>query len=399
MAGRTINHIKHLKPDGKNARRHNPRNIGLIGDALREVGAARSIVIDEAGNILAGNGTIEAAAEAGITKVQVVDADGETIVAVRRRGLSKKQKQRLALYDNRASDLAGWEADILREFETEHLLDGLFYDEEFEALCDQPADLADSHDGDDIDGLPDDAIGGQVSVLGLKNDARFPSSNQWGIPDLLPELLAECPQPIRVWASDKSEPSDYYLAVYQNISQAGLNRENAILSFYTHDAKFEMIWYAPGQIVEKLLAQHWRAIVAPNFSLWAHQPRLIQMWQVFRSRWIGRYLQGAGISVIPDIDWIDDASFEFNLLGIPSNPPCVAIQCQTALANKQEEAQRADGIARIAASLEPKQLLIYGANDEWQSRIAEIVHGQSEIIHVEQLSRRLRRVYKVEKTK
>jgi hypothetical protein len=36
----------------------------MIADSLRQVGAARSIVIDERGLILAGNATVEAAAAA-----------------------------------------------------------------------------------------------------------------------------------------------------------------------------------------------------------------------------------------------------------------------------------------------------------------------------------------------
>lgn len=101
-------HLKDLKPDARNARLHTPRNVGMIVDSLHDVGAARSIVIDETGTILAGNATADAAAEAGITKLKVVDADGETIVAVRRTGLTEKQKRRLALYDNRTAELAGW---------------------------------------------------------------------------------------------------------------------------------------------------------------------------------------------------------------------------------------------------------------------------------------------------
>lgn len=41
-----IDHLKDLTPDKRNARKHNPRNIGMIVDSLHEVGAARSIVID-----------------------------------------------------------------------------------------------------------------------------------------------------------------------------------------------------------------------------------------------------------------------------------------------------------------------------------------------------------------
>lgn len=97
---RTPKHIKDLIADPQNRRKHNPRNIGMVVDALQKVGAARSIVLDEDNVILAGNGVIEAAAEAGITKVQVVDTDGSTIVAVRRSGLTDKQKRDLAIFDN-----------------------------------------------------------------------------------------------------------------------------------------------------------------------------------------------------------------------------------------------------------------------------------------------------------
>lgn len=130
-----IQSIADLKPDPKNARTHGPRNVGMIVDSLHEVGAARSIVIDEAGNILAGNGTIEAAAEAGIERVQVVDADGETIVAVRRSGLTPAQKKRLALLDNRTAELAEWDAAVLAGLAQEGVeIDGLWNENEFAML-------------------------------------------------------------------------------------------------------------------------------------------------------------------------------------------------------------------------------------------------------------------------
>lgn len=125
-----IEHIKDLLPDPHNARRHNPANIGMIGDALQEVGAARSIVIDEDGVILAGNGVIEAAAERGIHKVQVIDTDGETIIAVRRSGLTARQKKRLALFDNRTGEMSDFnqaEIDLLLADDAE-ILKGLLMD-------------------------------------------------------------------------------------------------------------------------------------------------------------------------------------------------------------------------------------------------------------------------------
>ncbi len=133
-----VKHLKDLQADRKNRRSHTPRNVGMIVDALHKVGAGRSIVIDESNVVLAGNATIEAAAEAGITKVQVVDADGETLIAVRRSGLSDQQKRELALYDNRAAELATWNTEQLREdLANGEDLSALFHQEEIDALLER----------------------------------------------------------------------------------------------------------------------------------------------------------------------------------------------------------------------------------------------------------------------
>lgn len=90
-------HVQALRPDPQNARRRTARNLDVIVGALQELGPARSIVIDESDTIIAGHGTVEAAKRAGVTKLQVVEADGETLIAVRRRNLTPDQKRRLAL--------------------------------------------------------------------------------------------------------------------------------------------------------------------------------------------------------------------------------------------------------------------------------------------------------------
>jgi ParB-like chromosome segregation protein Spo0J len=112
--------IADLVPDPANCRKHNPRNIGSIVNSLHNVGAARSIVIDEDNVILAGNGLVEAAGEAGIEKVMVVEADGNTVVAVRRTGLTPKQKAELGIADNRTAELADWDAEQLLKTISEH---------------------------------------------------------------------------------------------------------------------------------------------------------------------------------------------------------------------------------------------------------------------------------------
>jgi len=111
-----ISSLAQLKSDPQNRRKHPARNVAMLKEALETVGAGRSIVIDETGEILAGNGVVAAASALGRDKVQVVDVEGDTLVAVRRSGLSPEQKRALAIYDNRTAELAAWDwAQLARD--------------------------------------------------------------------------------------------------------------------------------------------------------------------------------------------------------------------------------------------------------------------------------------------
>lgn len=142
-----------LVPDARNARKHNPRNLDMVERSLQEVGAARSIVIDENNRILAGNGTVEAAGNAGFANVRVIEASGAEIIAVRRTGLTEEQKTKLALYDNRTAELAEWEASVLAELNEEVDLSAMWSEGEMEALL-----AAANTDGSEMPEEADDII-------------------------------------------------------------------------------------------------------------------------------------------------------------------------------------------------------------------------------------------------
>ncbi len=128
-------HIADLTQDPRNARKHNERNLDMIERSLQEVGAARSIFIDEDNNILAGNGTVQAAEKAGITNVRIVEANGDEIIAVKRTNLTAEQKRKLSLFDNRSSDLAEWDVEALQELADGGLdLSNFFNNDEIEEL-------------------------------------------------------------------------------------------------------------------------------------------------------------------------------------------------------------------------------------------------------------------------
>lgn len=126
--------IRDLKPDNKNARKRTDRSASLIQESLQRYGAARSIVIDEDGRILAGNGTVEGAKAAGISKVRIIETEGDEIVAVRRTGLTEEQKIGLALADNRTSDLSEWDALMLQQLSEEQDLAPWFDPDDLAAL-------------------------------------------------------------------------------------------------------------------------------------------------------------------------------------------------------------------------------------------------------------------------
>lgn len=158
--------INNLKSDHKNARKRTDRSAALIAESLKRYGAARSIVIDEEGRILAGNGTVEGAKKAGINKVRIIETEGDELIAVRRSGLTEDEKVGLALADNRSSDLSEWDNEMLRQLSEEHDLAPWFEDDELLAEVLEPEQG--KTDPDDVPEPPADPITkpGDLWILG-----------------------------------------------------------------------------------------------------------------------------------------------------------------------------------------------------------------------------------------
>lgn len=105
-----------IKLDKRNYRRHNDQNKKVIRKSLEELGAGRSIVIDNEGEIIAGNGVYEQAKSLGL-KVREIETDGSELVVVKRTDLATgdEKRKKLALADNAASDTSEWDEELLRE--------------------------------------------------------------------------------------------------------------------------------------------------------------------------------------------------------------------------------------------------------------------------------------------
>lgn len=124
--------IADLKPDSRNARKHNPRNVGMIEASLQRDGFGRSILLASDGTIIAGNATIDAAAAAGIEDVLIVESDGRKVIAVKRTDIAPDSPEfhNLAIADNRSAELAEWNADVLTVLQDDIDLDAFFAEDE-----------------------------------------------------------------------------------------------------------------------------------------------------------------------------------------------------------------------------------------------------------------------------
>jgi DNA modification methylase len=135
---RTLTTVRDLTLDTRCANRGTDRGRALLRKSVQELGAARSIVVDAAGQVIAGNKVLEAARDLDLP-IAVVTTDGDRLVVVQRRDLhleTDANARRLAVADNRIGELnLDWDPSILAQLQADGIpLDDLFSVDELERL-------------------------------------------------------------------------------------------------------------------------------------------------------------------------------------------------------------------------------------------------------------------------
>jgi hypothetical protein len=140
MAEIALEPIEDLKPDRNNPNKHTPRGKKMLKTSLKKFGAGRSILLDADNRVISGNATLEQAKSLGYKRVMVVDSDGDTLVAVRRKDLKlegeDKKARELALFENRTQEVdLAWDKEVLATTDVE--LNDLFEPIELDNLLNE----------------------------------------------------------------------------------------------------------------------------------------------------------------------------------------------------------------------------------------------------------------------
>lgn len=168
------------RKDPYNIIEHDKKNLEAISDSIQEVGFGRSIVVDEDGVIIAGNGTYEVAQKQNATVMEVEVDDPNTLVVLKRKGLTERQKRRMALWDNRASDLHKYNKQAVARLTTDHpeqqLLAGVFSEREQEKMLRAHADAQMLAPGGTDDETPETSSVGVRAESGVRMISLFASA-------------------------------------------------------------------------------------------------------------------------------------------------------------------------------------------------------------------------------
>ncbi len=360
---------------------NNPRigNIDLIAESLSASGQFKPIVVNErSGMILAGNHTYLAARKLGWTDIYAsfVDVDDETA-------------KRIVLADNKTSDAGEYDDSVLAELlaslptiegtgytdvEVEELLKDIDVDQVIrdvngavageETITDQwqqSQTFEGTPMGEEPDlrqqetpvmpedkqaELPQRTIEGQGEQVGATYFApprhfEFEGNNEWGIPELLPEKLMtfdEIPENLDSWAGsatrDNPDPEQWWFYNWGIDSTSGMKDiSKVIVAFYAWDDYFENWWAYPDRYAGKLVNSGVKYLVTPDYSMEYNMAPCEWLWQLYRSRFLGRYMQECGIKVVPNVSWVGGIKNTFLedqvLTTLDKGLPLICIQMQT----------------------------------------------------------------------
>jgi HPt (histidine-containing phosphotransfer) domain-containing protein len=229
-------------------------------------------------------------------------------------------------------------------------------------------------------------VSGQITRTEMVEDVIFPSSNAFGIPDLRGDCL--CPDaPTSIW--DRSPESVLPDAFYcysagpSTIPKSQL-RHGGHLGFFCEDFRFETVWNDTPKFITWLKAQDFAGVLVPDFSTWSDWPLAVRIHQLYKSRWVARYWQEAGIPIIPIVQAIGHTDFDdgvkphdtlsANLCihSLPEKCPVVATEARNSQGEEDYWPNWVNLHKLVLSIVQPKTLVVYGGQENAKFFLARL---------------------------
>ena len=373
----------------------NPRrgNVEKVAESLKANGQFKPIVVNRGtltgrpDEVLAGNHTTKAARSLGWKTIDVMWVD-----------LSEEHARRIVLADNGSTDDATYDNSVLAELieaqknELNSLVGTTYSDDSLGKLMVE-IDLDRKNEIDSIADMDSDLDG----VEDLSKYIFFTSDKNFDIPELDLEMIPEeLPEKLDIWAgheidSERAEDEDQWWLAQWHSGNRGIPFERSILSLYTEDFHFEGLYYDPSMNTKKILNTGITTCIMPNYSVNQDWPIATWIWAAYRSAYVARYWQEAGLMVIPDIQYggSDDA-LDVTLECIPEGCPVVATQVQ----NIRGDMDQVRTTARLLKAAEDrigfKQIMVYGHTDA--DRVVQYAGLNAEVMRVQNRTTRRRAI-------
>lgn len=153
------------------------------------------------------------------------------------------------------------------------------------------------------------------------------------------------------------------------------NDHDQWVHFYEYDYLFERVWRNPRRYLPIL--KRYNGVILPDFSIYRDMPLVMQLWNIYRSRALGSWLQENGIKVIVNVRWGDWRTYRPCCDGLASGCS-IAIGTNGAIENKDDRYWFTKGLESVVRRLRPGHIIVYGSTpadifDKYRAAGVEII--------------------------
>lgn len=331
-----IVNVKELKEYRKNAKKHPKEQIEQIKKSIEEFGMIDPIGVWK-NEIVEGHGRFKACKELGIVNVPIIRLDH----------LTDEQRRAYNLVHNKLTMNSDFDIGLL--------------DEELDNILEI--------DMENFGFFEDDVSKKQARGDEEKEHHRETTNKGYNL-NLVD--LDRCDGKYQIPHIQKEDyiPDDLIGFNYM-LTNAD---KNVGVHCFVDDYQFERLWNSPDKYLDKL--QEYDCVLTPDFSLYKDMPLSMKIWNVFRSRLIGQWLQDNGCIVIPTISWCEEDTFEFCFDGLEKGG---TVAVSTIGVKKDSMDIWTKGMNEMIERLKPKTILVYGGKVDYDYKNIKVVYFENKV--------------------